>query len=66
MSKFTATFERTGRNSGFVELSAEDGSWAGSFRVERRRGATMADSAYAIADREASLKGGRLERLARV
>jgi hypothetical protein len=63
MSKFTATFERTSRNLGFVELSSADGSWAGSFRVERRPGSTMPDSAYAVADREATLKGGRLERI---
>lgn len=62
MPKFTATFERAGRHLGFVELADQTGSWAGSFRVERARGATMADRAYAIADREASLKGGRLER----
>lgn len=62
MTKFTATFERLGRQLGLVELSAADGSWAGSYRVERARGATMVDSAYAVADREASLKGGRLER----
>lgn len=66
MTKFTAKFERIGRHLGVVELSAQDGSWGGSFRVERARGVTMADRAYAIADREASLKGGRLERFSHV
>jgi len=63
MTKFYAKFESINSKLGMVELSTSTGEWAGSFRVDARRGVSLKDSAYAVADREATLKGGRLEAL---
>lgn len=61
MAKFYAKFEIITRKLGMVELTTASGDWAGSFRVDAIRGASLLDTAYAVANREAALKGGRLE-----
>lgn len=63
MTKFYATFETINSKLGMVELSTAAGEWAGSFRVDAVRGVSINEAAYAVANREASLKGGRLEAL---
>lgn len=63
MAKFYATLETINGKLGFVELTTATGEWAGSFRVDAVRGVELSDTAYAVANREAVLKGGRLEAL---
>jgi hypothetical protein len=63
MGKFYATLETINSKLGFVELTTSTGEWAGSFRVDAVRGVALSDTAYAVANREAVLKGGRLEAL---
>lgn len=68
MSKFFATIEYlSGRRTAIVELTDVSGEWAGGFRVELPRAVSAGKDAlyeegFRVAEREAAVKGGRLER----
>ena len=65
--KFTAKFEVLRKDLGMVELTDENGHWAGFFRVDlgksRKR---LYELAFDVAAREAKLKGGLLDRFTEV
>lgn len=65
--KYTAKFEILRKDLGMVELTDENGQWAGFFRVEPGKSKKrLYDLGYDVASREAKVKGGSLDRFTQV